>query len=328
MTRPAGTTLLRGSEAIATVRKIAPTCALCAVMSLLSACGAAPDTPTMPSSAVTPPAPATGILQGIVKHETYVNHGLFLEGPISGAQVVVTEGPAAGQSVTTGADGAYRFELPAGPFRVRWSAQGFEPRESDPGTVIAGSTTTVSAVILQLLANVIGDWSITGIVRDGVGNPIGGASIDDVEFPFFTDTVARTDAAGRFVLTPRREHSPVLHIDASKPGYRSQHITVPCVPSCPITADFRLLRVVREWLDGPSTMQVGDVAPATAVIEYDDGSRTAFTPTFVDSSNPGVVRAKYEPQNSMLYVTAIAPGTATLQLRGEPAAPLNVHVVP
>jgi len=311
------------------VREVAPRCALWAVMSLLSACGAASDTPTRPSSAVTPPAPTTGIVQGIVKHEAYISHGLFPEGPLSGAQVVVTEGPAAGQSVTTGRDGAYRFELPAGPFRVRWSSQGYEPRESNPGTVITDSTTTVNAVILQLLSNVIGDWSITGIVRDGVGNPVAGASVDAGDGLTWTVAFTSTDAAGRFVLTPKRQHPDWLHINAWKQGYRSQSMTVPCVPSCAITADFRLLRIVREWLDGPSTMQVGDVAPLTAVDEYDDGSRKAYT-ALVNSSNRAVLQVlPLQPPYDKTYVKAIAPGTATLQLPlASQTLILNVHVVP
>jgi hypothetical protein len=313
MTRPAWTTF-----------------ALRAMMSLLTACGAAPDAPTGPSSAVvTPPAPTTGIVQGLVKHEAYVSHGLFPEGPLSSAQVVVTEGPGAGHSVTPVADGADRFDLPPGPFRVRWSAPGYEPRDSDPGAVIAGSTTTVNAVILQRLSNAIGDWSITGIVRDGVGNPVAGARInawDGVAW-FVGDT--STDAAGRFVLTPKREHPSSLHIDAWKDGYRSQSITVPCVPSCAITADFRLLRVIRQWLDGPATMQVGDVAPVTGVVEYDDGTRYAGW-TYVESTNLGVVQVlPSQLPFERLYVKAIAPGAATLQ---RPLATetliLNVHVVP
>jgi Carboxypeptidase regulatory-like domain len=311
------------------VRKNAPTCALCAVISLVSACGAPLDRLTGPSSAVATPAPTTGIVQGIVKHETYVSHGSFPEGPLSGAQVFVTEGPGAGQSVTTGADGAYRFDLPAGPFRVRWSAQGYEPRESDPGTVMAGSTTTVNAVVLQLLSNVIGDWSITGIVRDGVGNPVVRASVDAGDGVQWTVGSTSTDAAGRFVLTPKRLHPNWLHITAWKEGHRSQHITVPCMPSCAITMDFRLLRIVRQRLDGPSTLKVGEVAAVRAVDEYDDGTRKAYT-ALVSSSNPAVVQVlTLEPPYDTTYVKAITPGTATLQLRvaSQPLT-LNVRVVP
>src|SRR5436309_6472306 len=180
------------------VRKIAPTCALCAVMSLLSACSTASDTPTGPSSAVvTPPAPMTGIVQGIVKREAYFGLVFYPEGPLSGAQVLVTEGAGAGQSVTTGADGAYRFELPPGPFRVRWSAQGYEPRDSDPGAVDAGGATTVATVRLRLSFESNPEWSISGIVRDGLGNPVAGAQVDAGDGVAWAVALTSTDAAGR-----------------------------------------------------------------------------------------------------------------------------------
>lgn len=305
------------------------TCALCVAISLASACGTASNAPAGPSPAVSPPR-TLGIIQGVVKHEGFVSHGWFPEGPLSGAQVTVTEGLGAGQSVTTGTDGAYRFEVPAGPFRVRWSAAGYEPRDSDAGMVIAGSTTSVNAVTLQRLSNVIGDWSITGIVRDGVGNPVAGASVDASD-GFFTGTVAYTltDATGAFVLTPKRLHPSVLHLNAWKQGYRSQSTTVPCPQSCAMTMDFRILRIVRSWLDGPSTLQVGDVAAVKAVNEYDDGTRTTYT-ALVKSSNPAIVQVlTFEPPYDTTRVKAIGPGTAALELGlASQTLTLNVRVVP
>src|SRR5262245_45113609 len=174
------------------VRKIAPACALCAVMSLLIACGAA-DAPTMPSSTVvTPPAPTTGIVQGIVKRAAFFGATFYPEAPFAGAQVLVTEGAGTGQSVTTGGDGAYRFELRAGPFRLRWSASSFhETRDSNPGVVVAGSTTTLDAVTLRFA-----EWSVSGIVRDGVGHPVAGVwvTVDGLVVPIADAT---TDAEGR-----------------------------------------------------------------------------------------------------------------------------------
>jgi hypothetical protein len=305
------------------VRKIAPTCALCAVMSLLTACGAA-DTPTVPSSTVvTPPAPTTGIVQGIVKRAAYFGATFNPEAPLSGAQVLVTEGAGTGQTVTTGGDGAYRFELPAGPFRLRWAASSFfETRDSNPGVVVAGSTTTVDAVTLRFA-----EWSISGIVRDGVGNPVAGVWVtaDGLLVPIADAT---TDAAGRYRIVSTSQHADTFPVRASIPGYVSQYTTVTCGPSCSITADFRLLRRVREWLDGPSAMQVGEVAGVTTVTEFDDGSRTtAATP--LESSNPAVVKVlPLQPPYETTYVKAIAPGTVTLQLAGyTKLLLLNVRVV-
>jgi len=305
-------------------------------MSLLTACGAASDTPTAPSSAVvTPPAPITGIVQGVVRHATvFVSlpaQVLLPEGPLSGAQVLVTEGAGAGRSATTGADGAYRLELPPGPFRVRWSRPGYEARESDPGAVIAGSTTTVDTVTLRPLPDlsIVEEWSISGIVRDGLGDPVAGAYVDVSDGAASTVAVLSTDAAGRFGIVSTQWHPDSLHINAQKEGYRSQDLTVRCVPSCAITTDFRLLRIVRQWIDGPSTMQVGDVAPVTAGVEYDDGSRKAYRAS-VNSSNVDVVRVlRSQPPYDTTYVKAIAPGTATLQLPlATQTLTLNVHVVP
>ena len=308
------------------VRKIAPTCALCAVMLLLTACGAA-DAPTVPSSTVvTPPAPTTGIVQGIVKRAAYFGVTFNPEAPLSGAQVLVTEGAGTGQSVTTGSDGAYRFELPAGPFRLRWSASSpfFEPRDSNPGVVVAGSTTTVDAAVLRFA-----EWSVSGIVRDGVGNPVAGAWIT-INGSFIAIADATTDAAGRYRIVSTAQHySDTIQVKASL-GDISQYTNVTCGPSCSITADFRLLRRVREWLDGPSAMQVGEVAGVTTVTEFDDGSRTT-TVTRLESSNPAVVKVlPSQPPYETTSVKAIAPGTVTLQTSGytKPLILLNVRVVP
>jgi len=310
------------------VREIAPTCALCAVMSLLSACGAGSDTPTAPSPAlVTPTAPTIGIVQGIVKGDPFP--GRVPEGPLSGAQVVVTEGPGVGQSVTTGSDGAYRFEVPAGPFRLRWSASSFETRDSNPGIVVAGITTTVDAVTLRLLSNLpIAEWSISGTVRDGVGNPVAGVWVtaNDV-LTLYGD--ATTDAAGRYRIVSTRRHADTFFVDTSIGGYVSQYAKVTCGPSCAITADFRLLRRVREWLDGPSGMQVGEVAGVTTVTEFDDGTRTTSA-TPLESSHPAVVQVlPLQPPYTTTYVKAIAPGTVTLRLAHLPQPLLlNIRVVP
>ena len=305
-------------------RKIAPTCALCAVMSLLTACGAA-DAPTVPSSTVvTPPAPTTGIVQGIVKRAAFFGATFYPEAPLAGAEVLVTEGAGTGQIATTGSDGVYRLELPAGPFRLRWSATSsfFETSDSSPGMVVAGSTTTVDPVVLRFA-----EWSVSGIVRDGVGHPVAGVWVTADNLSSFV-AEATTDAAGRYRMVSTSQHAETFPVRASIPGYISQYTIVTCGPACAITADFRLLRRVREWLDGPSAMQVGEVAGVTTVTEFDDGSRTtAATP--LESSNPAIVKVlPPQPPYEMTYVKALGPGTVTPQLAHSKPLLLNVRVVP
>ena len=313
--------------------------ALCAVVSLLAACDAA-DTPTVPSSTlvtplaptvVTPPAPTTGVVQGFVRIEAYSGLVFSPEAPLADVQVLVTEGPGGGQSVTTDIKGAYRLELPPGPFRLRWSSERVrvEPRDSNPGTVIAGATTTVDTVVLRRSFEGNPEWSVSGIVRDGLGNPVAGAEVDAGDglswYPGFT----KTDATGRYRIDSKRPHPDWLHITAYKDPYPEQYITLFCGPSCALTVDFRLEGHVREWLDGPSTMQVGDVATVSLVGEYADGTRSVVRSEVI-SSNLGVQQViPSPPPYDKTYVKAIAPGSATLRqfIHGQ-ALTLNVRVVP
>jgi len=76
-------------------------------------------------------------------------------------------------------------------------------------------------------------------------------------------------------------------------------------------------------------MNVGETAPVTGVIEYDDASRDAAGWVRVESSNPGVVMVlPLQSPDETSYVKAVAPGTATLQTTIRPPLTLNVRVVP
>jgi hypothetical protein len=224
----------------------------------------------------------------------------------------------------------YRFELPAGPFRVRWSAPNWETRDSDQGTVVAGSTTTVDTVTLRTLANVpIAEWTITGTIRDGIGNPVAAASLLVGDVFNVQVAIGSTGAAGEFRIASTKAHADLLHVTASKTGHRTQETLVTCGPSCALTANFRLLRIVREWIDAPSTMQVGNVALLSLVDDYDDGSRGLFAPTTLSGDCAVVQVLPLKPDDNRTYVKAIAPGTTVLQiLRAGPPLAHNIRVVP
>jgi hypothetical protein len=321
MTRPAWTTVALG-----------------AVMMLLTACGAASDTPTGPSSTVvtpastvvTPPAPTTGVVQGFVRIEAYLGLVFSPEAPLADVQVLVTEGPGAGQSVITDTKGAYRLELPPGPFRLRWSSERVrvEPRDSNPGAVIAGATTTVDTVVLPRSFEGNPEWSVSGIVSDRLGNPVAGVDVDASDGVAWYVGLSLTDAAGRFRIASKRPHPDWLHMSTYKEGYPAKYITLFCGPSCALTVDFRLEVHVREWLDGPSTMQVGDVAAVSLVGEYADGTRSVERPRLVSSNLAVVQVVPLAPPYDKMYVKAIAAGTATLrQYLGSQVGTLTVRVV-
>jgi len=52
-------------------------------------------------------------------------------------------GPGSGTTVAKDAMGRYRFELPFGPFRLRWSKTGYVARDSAPSMVNRGETTAM-----------------------------------------------------------------------------------------------------------------------------------------------------------------------------------------
>ena len=170
-------------------------------------------------------------------------------------------------------------------------------------------------------------WSVSGIVRDNLGNPVADADVEAGDgvawYPGFT----KTGATGRYQIDSKRPHPDWLHISAYKEGYPEQYITLFCGPSCALTVDFRLERYLREWLDGPSTMQVGDVAIVSLVGQYVDGTRTV-TRASIFSSNLGVLQVvPSPPPYDTMYVKAIAPGTATLkQFSNGQVLTLNVQV--
>jgi carboxypeptidase family protein len=312
-------------------RNIARRCALYVVMSLLAACGSASDSPTAPSSTVvTQPPPTTGIVQGFVRLEAYFGLVFSPEAPLSGAQVLVTEGAGAGQSVTTASNGMYRLELPPGPFRLRWSAQGVESRDSDPGAVTAGATTTVNTVVLPRSFEGNPEWSVSGIVRDNRGNPVADAEVDAWDGVSWYAGSAKTDSTGHYRIDSKRPHPAWLHLTAYKAPYPEQYITLFCGASCALMVDFRLEGHVREWLDGPSAMRVGDVATVFLVGEYADGTRSVERAEII-TTNPGVLDVipwpASPPPYDKTYVKAIAPGTATLkQFHGSAVLTLNIQV--
>jgi hypothetical protein len=292
------------------------TLALCLV-ACLAACGGGP--PVDPSPATAPRR--TGSLEGMVNHESYVQGRLPIPaGPLAGAQVTVTEGPGAGTTLTTGNDGAYHFDLPEGPFRLRLSGGSvWESRDSEPGNVQAGMTTRVATVTLRLQTNVpVAPWTITGRVLDGTGNGVPDVSVSaNGAFLVTGPTVlgfAMTDLSGRFVITSTRAHDDPISVSAVKIGYWRESgstVVIPC-SACSPDVTLRLFRILREWLDAPSSMQVGSVAPVTGVTELDDG-RTVRGRIFVQTSDPGIVQvldlvAPYE----RVYVKAVGAGTATL----------------
>jgi hypothetical protein len=294
------------------------------------ACGSAPSAPTSPGAPTSPPVTRTGtaIIEGIVFHEPLLANRILLPaGPLAGARVTVTEGAAAGATFTTDTNGAYHVELPAGTFRLRWTADFYETRDGDAMTALTSAATKIPTVTLRLLSNVpIPEWTVSGSVADGLGNPVAGASLLSAAGVMIYAS-GQTGADGNFLLRSTRQHPETLSFQIQKTGYETVSRSVPCVASCTATFNVRLRRLVREYLDGPSSMQVGEVAPVDYIRVYDDGSVDRWRAAALMSNNPSVLqRQELTAPYEHVFVKALAGGTATLTYGSQ--FPLPVRVDP
>ena len=239
---------------------------------LATACG--DNAPTSPSAAVTGTQP--GVVEGVVYTRQIPIPRTLPAGSdaqrmrLRDVEVVTTEGPGSGATVTTDATGKYRLELPAGPFRLRWSKPGYVARDSAPSMVNSGSTTAMPDVMLDGP-----EWTITGVVTDGLGRPAPGAALLVFGASLFPLATGTSDSAGRFTLTSNWIVPLFTDVRASKEGYKEARAPFTCCAGNTerVAIDLRIVRILRVALTGPTVLRVGQSAALGFEAEFEDGSR-------------------------------------------------------
>lgn len=135
-------------------------------------------------------------------------------------------------SATTDATGIFSVTgLPTpGRFRLTFTAQGFEPIQLFQ-ELAAGETITMPTVKMQA-----GPGSITGLVLDQSGLPLGGATITATAGADVVSTVTPTagDDLGRFTLPELRSPATYL-MQVALEGYGTQTLTVKVGPGEAVT---------------------------------------------------------------------------------------------
>jgi Carboxypeptidase regulatory-like domain len=285
-----------------------------------AACGSSPGSATAPSSA--------GVLvEGIVRGEAPPNSRSLLPPPaLAGADVIVISGSATGTSTTTDPNGEYRLQLPRGLFKLRWSKPGYLPMDSAEG-IVSTEAITMSDVVLRTAP-----WTIAGLISDGHGTPVAGATVivggSTVLTNFATLT---TDGDGGYRFTSAEPHFSTVTIFARKDGYESGETkSVACCATAGDTRfDVRLRRIVGITIDGPGTLAVGEGAALPINdITLDDGSHR-FIYLLPTSDDPSVVAVERAFMGQQGYgVRGIRPGAATVRCDWENfAVQLQVRVV-
>jgi hypothetical protein len=248
---------------------------------------------------------------------------------LSDVQVVTTEGPGSGTTVTTDATGKYRLELPAGPFRLRWSKTGYVARESDPAMVNSGATTTVPDVMLDGR-----EWTIAGVVTDGLGRPVPGIRVGVSSTYLLASSTS--DIAGRYTMTSNFVVPPLTSIRASKEGYKEAQVPFACCAEDTerVTIDLRIVRILRVALTAPTVLRVGQWAALGFEAEFEDGTRERGAAGSPVSSDSTVVRVGERTNDGIVsypVVEGLARGTATITgsyyRAGVAVVPLQIRVV-
>jgi subtilisin family serine protease len=126
--------------------------------------------------------------------------------PLPGAEVLVLGGFAV---TTTGANGAFSFELRQGTIELRASRFGYESTEITV-EVVAGEETVVDIPIAILPLALV-----DGVVYDPAGVPVPGATVAVKDVPVATST---TDTEGRYALSLPYGDGIHYEIVASAPG--------------------------------------------------------------------------------------------------------------
>lgn len=149
--------------------------------------------------------PSGGTLSGVVRDAA-------TSAPVAGAKVVVLE---TGQSMTTGADGVYALEVPAGSHSVRAKAAGYHARIV-PVTMTAGERTD-----LDLSLDPLPTGAVTGFVRrSDTSAGIAGARVTVVG----TAIATTTGSDGSYTLPAVPEGT--RRLDAERFGFsRSRAVT-------------------------------------------------------------------------------------------------------
>lgn len=264
-----------------------------------------------PSTPAPTPPPVDGFeMAGTIRNQATV-------GGIAAAQIEIIDGVNVGRSTSSDGTGAYRLtQLRSGAMRVRVSASGYVTQAID--VPLTGNMT------LNFELTPVSTYVYSGIVTDGVGRPVVGATVRGGPDSGVTDSNGRYEfrspypsVAGNVYPPQGYEPKPVRPIES-----------FPLVPGQNIS----IRRITGVTMTPPSTVKVGAHVGFAAQISFDTGQNEfpnvdAFTLT---SSDTSILRTGSGAGWPDPYVEGVKEGTAAVTGRyfGVSTATFQVQVVP
>jgi hypothetical protein len=232
-------------------------------------------------------------------------------GPIAGAAVSI-QGPVS-KSVTTGADGAFRFtDIPAGAYKVSATAPGFQPLRNTPATASASPqplTITLATASLNTLRTIA---STSTVGRGSVAINTSGAGEDTVTSQTYLDR-AQTQVQDLLEEQPGVE---LARFDSSAPGanvvpavrgaspYETQVLIDGHPVSGGVDGDF-LVQFLNPSVLGSVEVDKGPGVFGTTIADAIGGTVNFLTPT-ITSTLQGQLTAGYDSFNGTTYSARVS----------------------
>ncbi len=255
----------------------------------------APTPSPTPSPSPTPaPTPETGyVMSGYVRdHVT--------NGTIANARLDLIQGINAGKTAWSDSGGLYRFEqLKAGAARVRITAAVYDARESD---VSISGDLTMNVQLAPVMA-----YLYSGIVSDGTGRPVVGATVRG------GPNSATTDANGRYEF--RSVYSSVPGNVYPPAGYERKPVRFTDAFVLTPGQNITIRRITGLTVSPPATLAVGAQSSVGTQVTFDSGAVESPVLEIIEltSSDSSIVRAgSGSADNDRISIWGVAPGTATI----------------
>ena len=280
-------------------------------------------TPTpWPSSSPSPspsPSPTPALAPAPTPEPTYVLSGYvhdeLTSGTITTARLEVIQGVNAGKTAASDSGGLYRFEqLKAGSMRMRITATNYALRESD---VSISGDLTMNVQLAPVMPYVY-----SGIVTDGVGRPVVGATVRG------GPNSGLTDANGRYEF--RSPYSPPVPGNVYPPaGYERKPVysyeSFPLSPGQNIT----IRRIMSVSISPPTTLKVGAHESMGPRISFDTGQIESPVFDYFERSVSDPTVLRFLAVFGAL-VEGVKPGTASVtgSYFGVSAGTKQIQVVP
>jgi hypothetical protein len=237
---------------------------------------------------------------------------------IANAEVEGIQGVNVGRGVKTDGDGAYRLDgLVAGSMQLRASEADYPAAQT-----VTVALTGNQAQDFQLAPLRPATYRYFGVVRDGVGAPVAGASITGSNC--FSAT---TDASGRYDSTSTCS-TLVMGV---QPPTGFQGVLAYFAPTFqPGEHDFTTKRIVQVGLSAPAHVPVSDGTERFGIhvsATFDDGTnRTLKAEDYITITTTGSSIGVHGADGDDLEVEGLSPGSANLTaiFWGVSSAPVTV----